>query len=539
MSRKPKTSRKPKKPRKPRKPRTSRKPRKPRTSRKIITPMIIPEAIRVRTPVRTSVKRKQRRSNITTIGLAATGLAAAGLAAWGIKKHYDNKNYFIEVMPDVEGCWNKVLDFMTKSRIFTVNGHTITYDNFKPENYRQINMKSNCKFVCLGDMIDNGPNNFAVLALLRYLKETYGKNVILILGNRDINKLRLKFELETIRPKYIGNTELVNLYKQLVNLYKILGSQNDQLNIKVEILKYLLTNTFGIRDNFNFMKTELNTINDLDVLKGYKDLVSNYNDLMYILKNGQLIYYDEPTKSIFVHGSINCVNFLKNHNGTITYKTVDEWVKNLNKWARDIIINPTQTNIEELILYQEPDHNPHKKVITENQYSVVGARPWDYDKTEINDKGFYKTIGVVSQIIECSQKVNNLGINNILVGHSPIGQLPIIIKDENTNIITVACDTTYASRISNITVNKNEVFVRAFYNPHQTYIPKNICIERNSDYYNQLIPLEYSSKDRLVGINIDMGRVIAKYPANSSDSYLCVNLKNDSPVYSTVELADV
>ncbi len=115
-----------------------------------------------RSTKKTKTRRRSRKLLKSALGLGALGtLGALGL---GMKYYYD-KQFIIEVMPDVEGCWNKVISFMSKSSIFTVNGKSITYENFAPENYKQIRMRSNCKFVCLGDTIDNGPNNFAFIKI--------------------------------------------------------------------------------------------------------------------------------------------------------------------------------------------------------------------------------------------------------------------------------------------------------------------------------------------------------------------------------------
>jgi len=50
-------------------------------------------------------------------------------------------------------------------------------------------------FIFGGDSQDKGIGDIRFVTMLLELKEIYGERVILIIGNRDINKLRLKVEL--------------------------------------------------------------------------------------------------------------------------------------------------------------------------------------------------------------------------------------------------------------------------------------------------------------------------------------------------------
>lgn len=60
-----------------------------------------------------------------------------------------------------------------------------------------IYLKDYCHFVYGGDVCDRGPGDLRVMADLVKLKENYPDRVHLILGNRDINKLRIPFSLHS------------------------------------------------------------------------------------------------------------------------------------------------------------------------------------------------------------------------------------------------------------------------------------------------------------------------------------------------------
>ena len=55
-------------------------------------------------------------------------------------------------------------------------------------------------FIYGGDSQDKGTGDIRFVTMLLKLKEKYGERVIFIIGNRDVNKLRLKVELD---PKCI------------------------------------------------------------------------------------------------------------------------------------------------------------------------------------------------------------------------------------------------------------------------------------------------------------------------------------------------
>ena len=51
-------------------------------------------------------------------------------------------------------------------------------------------------FIFGGDLFDKGPGDIRLSVLLTDLKDRYNERVFLIMGNRDINKLRLSAELQ-------------------------------------------------------------------------------------------------------------------------------------------------------------------------------------------------------------------------------------------------------------------------------------------------------------------------------------------------------
>jgi hypothetical protein len=60
----------------------------------------------------------------------------------------------------------------------------------------ELQLLDNCHFVFGGDVVDRGPGDLRVLADLLRLKRSYSLRVHFIMGNRDINKMRIPVELD-------------------------------------------------------------------------------------------------------------------------------------------------------------------------------------------------------------------------------------------------------------------------------------------------------------------------------------------------------
>ena len=71
-----------------------------------------------------------------------------------------------------------------------------------------LELRDNCHFVFGGDACDRGVGDIRVIRDLAGLLERYPGRVHLIMGNRDINKLRMKFELS----EHTLNNSLGNVY---------------------------------------------------------------------------------------------------------------------------------------------------------------------------------------------------------------------------------------------------------------------------------------------------------------------------------------
>jgi hypothetical protein len=493
-----------------------------------------------------SIKRRSRNKSINRVKTAAGLMTLAGLGYLGYKSYkYPKKQTYIEIMSDIEGCWNKIVDFMSMSDIFTYKGESISSINFlpkqTPEEYRGLKIKPGTKFVCLGDTIDNGPNNLAILRLMKYLKDNFGSQVILIIGNRDLNKIRLWFEL-------FQDTGLNN---NRPYISKLTSEKVPEFKTKLDKMKWLLKNTFGAGNAIKYIYEEITGKEYIDndecneiVFNKYKELLEvdkrgkgDAGLLFYYLTEGKVVYYDKSSKSIFSHGTINCSNFMnmiylqkpsyteKDQPLTIRQKDFDTWIKTLNDFVNESVEllytgHQDEFIFEPIIRYQDEREYQFAK------YSTILGRPWKTPPVSDQDA----LLGLGSSIVkeDCFDELYK-HVRFLFNGHTPVGQIPVIYrlrKEDGKEIILVFCDTTFASRIGNTKIIKTKkgyhIQIKAKYSSPGEEL-KILCTDKKEIFKH----LDYSTLDPLVGTIRDNKLIIAKDPSN--DNYILGTWKLNNP----------
>jgi hypothetical protein len=311
--------------------------------------------------------------------------------------------------------------------------------------------KGDSIFVYGGDTQDKGHADIRFVNILLKFKEDYPDRVIFIIGNRDANKLRIPSELfETYKnekiflKKYDNYPYWIDSYKR-ITLKKYLKENNYELNIKNR-LKYIIESNMGFQDGFEKRRTELSIIlkkniskiTDTDVISSFVNSVmpfpenielSNDNYILKYLMKGQIAYIFG--EHIFVHGAINEYNIGQIPKNKNKIDDVNIWVNELNSWfhkeLNEYINNPTVGGITK----KRKAYNIIDYVIPkEKSISVVHAN----NLKNGNGKHINKNV---------SKILNKYGIKNIITGHKPHGDCPLVIRDKN--ITAISADTSYSN----------------------------------------------------------------------------------------------
>ena len=109
-------------------------------------------------------------------------------------------NFRIGYVADVEGHWDYFLEYVQRSQVLDWEDHEehnniISTPKSKSIKFRRLKLRPNTHFVYGGDSVDKGPGDIRLCRALVNLKKRYPDNVHLLVGNRDLNKLRFSSEL--------------------------------------------------------------------------------------------------------------------------------------------------------------------------------------------------------------------------------------------------------------------------------------------------------------------------------------------------------
>jgi hypothetical protein len=202
-------------------------------------------------------------------------------------------NWVIGYVCDLEGNWTFWTKYVQSSKVV------------KRDINNELELQDNCILVVGGDICDRGNGDIRILRDLISLKNRYRdqNRVFFILGNRDVNKLRLPVTLSDAvlahRPEcYWVNASTIDAD------YKV-----DDI---VDKLKWTLKHTMGSPFSFECRKQEM-----LEFVPGLviDDAMISADYLKLILPGGLLFNYVKEASmaviigdTIFVHGAITTYN---------------------------------------------------------------------------------------------------------------------------------------------------------------------------------------------------------------------------------------
>ena len=294
---------------------------------------------------------------ILIVGLFLPALLISSLLLPRIAHAYDGGTTV--VLGDVEGDAQRLWSFLKDNPAFTVNGQIMR-------------LNPGYNFVFMGDATDRGPNSIEILRVLTGLKEhaiSSGEpdRVTLIMGNRDINKLRFIRELSPEGLLQIPDALAAYLEQSkkdgaqwLLVRERELRTGEQLLTDPVVRLRYMLEKTMGAPNAFEHRRTELaatgKVISDFDVVQSMKgDLEPGALQARY-LELAQLAHLDPKRRTLYVHGAITKENFGYVPGRAMPLTSTREWVRELNAWGKKMIQAGIRGLPEaaELIAYQAP-----------------------------------------------------------------------------------------------------------------------------------------------------------------------------------------
>lgn len=291
----------------------------------------------------------------------------------------------IAYLTDVEGMWSRVVSFARDNPCVTLEGDTLQ-------------LEPGATLVFGGDAIDRGPHGRRILRALIDAKRRWPDRVVLLAGNRDLNKLRLLRELCGEPPQRMPD--------------------DVKAASRPELLRWIFSNTMGAGQAFEHRRTELHGADDEQIVDSFLEDVRPGGLLRSYLDLAQLGHRFGDV--LFVHGGVTADNLWLTPGQPRAHST-DEWVATLNGWYRQRLASaesgargPDGRPLwAELMAYQAP--LPGTKL---NQASVVYGRTAD----ELNNP-------VLPQR-SVREALLDDGVRRLVVGHTPNGDSPSVLRDD-------------------------------------------------------------------------------------------------------------
>jgi hypothetical protein len=301
----------------------------------------------------------------------------------------------VAYLTDVEGQWSKLEDFARDNPLVRLDGD-------------RLELGDGVTFVFGGDAIDRGPWGRRLVAALLDAKRRHGDRVVLLAGNRDINKLRLARELDGAPPTRAPR-EVVEAGRPA-------------------LLRWILENTMGAKQAFEMRRAELAqggaAVTPEDVVESFTRDLAPDGALTEYLAACQLAHRADHT--LFVHGAVTdeSLGAVPGHAHNIP--DLDEWIAVLNAFYRDQIAAYVERRTRHqgapawsaLVAYQAPV--PGTRL---HQASVVYGRPAD-------------ALGnPVLPPPAVTEALSRAGVGRVVVGHTPSGDSPSVLCADGFQLV--------------------------------------------------------------------------------------------------------
>jgi hypothetical protein len=179
----------------------------------------------------------------------------------------------IGYVADVEGHWDYFLEYVQRSKVLDweeQDNHNKNFSSTTGITFQMLKLRPNTHFIYGGDSVDKGPGDIRLCRALVSLKKRYPDRVHLLVGNRDLNKLRFASELsdeDMSRPiddikRPFWDPDAKSYKEHLEEILQTCDCTLDQLNTKAERLRWMLKHTLGCPDTFEFRREEISIFKD-------------------------------------------------------------------------------------------------------------------------------------------------------------------------------------------------------------------------------------------------------------------------------------
>jgi len=381
------------------------------------------------------------------------------------------KNTKIEFFTDVEGSWDYFLRFTANSEVLYWGD-----DERGVWGPGTLMLHEDCVLVFGGDTSDKGPGDIRFVKTMLSLKQRFPDRVGLILGNRDINKLRFWSELaEGEDPTQFR----VYWDAKAAHFEAFMKKNTDGNGLKLgthvkgplAYLHWMLNCNMGCQvTTFGNRRLELALINgsvtDDDVVESYRQCANpNGEDpwMLDYLRLGKLALVVNDTLFIHADAPERCLGVVPEIKEALLppRSSGNDWVDALNSWKDRQLeeyrqlptwVERTGQEGDQKIWSCSSDGGRTRGGVGLIDYGVpkgFDAKSVTYNNPFANGNSQLVTPAVE----EIFQKWN---IRRVLSGHQPHGQSPTVVRHPQSGLLRITADTSYSCMQATKLFNKSE-----------------------------------------------------------------------------------
>ncbi len=297
----------------------------------------------------------------------------------------------VAVVSDLEGRWDRLESGCVDNPAVSLSGDAIV-------------LAPGARLVYGGDVFDRGPAGRRLARALIQAKDRYGDRVTLLAGNRDINKIRLARELGDHPPA---------------------GAPAGPLPDR---LRWIFRHTMGAADAFSHRAAELAAEgaahdDDAVVRSVLADLEAGGVVTEYLARAQLAARWADV---LFVHGGVP--DGALGHTPAGPIAGVSRWIDALNDWFssqyqcfRDDPLGGVSPSWWPLVAYQMPElpSRTHHRSVVYGRNTALGNNP-------------------ALPSLAVRDALRREGIHRLVVGHTPNGDLPSVLRGGDGFSLVVA-----------------------------------------------------------------------------------------------------
>jgi hypothetical protein len=228
----------------------------------------------------------------------------------------ESKHSLVGYVTDIEGNYDYWQRYVALSKVLKRDPVT-----------KILELCDDSQLVFGGDVCDRGAGDIRIVRELLGLKRKYPERIHFILGNRDVNKLRIDAELQACNLAGPGQVYWID-------------QPSEAGQSAADRLKWILLRTMGAPGAFEYRRKELEDLElpsaDSDVVQSYMDWVSPDGEMVEFLLNGKVAVIIGDT--IFLHGALKPTNVgwvpprRGEKSGGYCVDKIRDWVDHMNSF---------------------------------------------------------------------------------------------------------------------------------------------------------------------------------------------------------------